>query len=357
MGFLNLQGMFDQRVSSVNIDLINTAIQQSVDEHNRQVAAVMSLFVAKNPRFNQSPTVRFKTPVAVRNQPLDENGRARPIRVAGHYDVAFPLQGSGNAWGANFVAREKMTVEDANNITATLIDGDTRWMRDHVLAGLFTNVSWTYTDDDDDVGSLTIKGPANGNTDTYLVQGGADAGATDTHFLAQSDAIATAHNPFPTMYQELMEHPENGGEAVCFVPTSNKAAVEGVSGFVVARRPNDPVQPGSSTDVLVGDLPASVPGKLFGYLNDTWMVHWPTLPTDYLIEVATQGERALGMREHPEASLQGFKRVAERNDHPFMEAQYLRFAGFGAWNRVGVVVQRVGNGSYAIPTNFTSPMP
>jgi hypothetical protein len=183
--------------------------------------------------------VRFKTPVAARLRPLDENGRARPIRVAGHYEVAFPLQSSGLAWGTNRVTREKMTIEDANNITVTMIESDTRWMRDHVLAALFLNQSWEYDDADDDVGKLTIKGPANGDSDEYLIQAGHDQGATDNHFLAQANAISDTYNPFPTIYEDITQHPENSGEVITFVPTNNKSSVEGLGDFVKARRPND----------------------------------------------------------------------------------------------------------------------
>jgi hypothetical protein len=63
------------------------------------------------------------------------------------------------------------------------------------------------------------------------------------------------------------------------------------------------------------------------------------------------------MRQHPEAQLQGFSQVATREDYPFWEAQYVRWAGFGSWNRVGAAVMRIGNASYAIPSNYSSPMP
>jgi len=62
------------------------------------------------------------------------------------------------------------------------------------------------------------------------------------------------------------------------------------------------------------------------------------------------------MREEPEAELQGFQQVARRDDHPFYESQWLRIAGFGGYNRVGAVVRRIGNGSYAVPTNYGCPM-
>ena len=62
------------------------------------------------------------------------------------------------------------------------------------------------------------------------------------------------------------------------------------------------------------------------------------------------------MRQEPELSLQGFINAGEDGDYPFQATQWLRRCGFGGWNRVGAVVQRVSNGTYAIPTNYTAPM-
>ena len=46
--------------------------------------------------------------------------------------------------------------------------------------------------------------------------------------------------------------------------------------------------------------------------------------SSYIISLATDGPRALAMREEPEAELQGFKQVARRDDHPFYESQWQR---------------------------------
>jgi hypothetical protein len=54
--------------------------------------------------------------------------------------------------------------------------------------------------------------------------------------------------------------------------------------------------------------------------------------------------------------LRGFRRVAEREDFPYEEEIWFRRAGFGAWNRVGARVDRIGNGAYAVPTGYTIPM-
>lgn len=350
-GFTNLKDMFADRVAEAGVDVIATAIQQSVDEHNRQIAALMGLFVTPVTK----PQMRYKTPTAARLQPLDESGRARPIRVAGHYDVAFPLQAGGAAWGGTDVTIAKMTVEEANRYTLTLLSADARWMRDHVLAALFANASWTYTDDDDDVGSLTIKGPANGDTDVYLTMAGSDTGSTDTHFFAQAAGIADLTNPFPTIYDELIEHPENGGQVLALLPTNLKTTTRALTEFNALTDPN--ITPGATADRVAGGPGVDHPGELFGYTDSkVWLAEWRSMPNDYIIAVTSDGEAPLGMREDPEPELRGFKKVAERNDHPFIESQWRRRAGFGARNRVGVVVYRVGNGAYAVPTNYGSPM-
>ena len=348
-GFLNLKDAFSERIEDVGVGVVNAAIDATIAEHNRALNDLMSLFVDNTTQYK----LRNKVPGAASLQPLDENGRALPVKVAGYYDIAFPLQMAGIAWGQTYYASKKMRVEDANNTMATLVTADKRWMRDRIMAALFTNVNWTFTDPEH--GSLTIKPLANGDTDTYLIQAGTDAGATDTHFLAQAAAIADATDPFPAIYTELAEHPENSGDVVAFIPTSNKAAVEALSGFYPTTDPN--LRVGSAATVVSGSLGATIPGTLFGYHEaGVWLAEWKALPANYLIATMTGGPRPIGMREEPESSLRGFNRVAERNDYPFFESQYLRVAGFGAQNRVGAVVQRVSNGAYAIPTNYTAPL-
>lgn len=350
-GFMNLSDVFERRVSEIGVSVVSDAIQASVAEHNRQLDTLMGLFVEKTTDFK----TRFRTPNMSRLQPLDEHGRALPVVTSGSYDVAYPLQMAGVATGHTFLAREKMTVGEANELTLTLQNADMRWVRDHILAALYDNAGWSYTDPLH--GVLSIVGLANGDAVTYRGTTGSDAEATDTHYAAQANAIGAAgDNPFPAMYTELMEHPENTGEVVVLVPTANKAACVALTTFNPLRDPN--IQAGSGTDTLVGNLGTPVPGQLFGYEDSKcWLVEWRSLPDNYLIAVATGGPRALRMRQEPEASLQGFTAVAERNDHPYYERQFQRIAGFGGWNRVGAFVQRVGNGAYAIPTGYTSPMP
>jgi len=355
-GFMNRRDLLDQRVTDSNIQEFNTAIDETLAEHNRQLNAIMSIFVQSTTEFKE----RYAGVSQTRNQPLDENGKALPIKRAGYVDVAYPVHASGSAWGANFITRAKMTGAEVQRILNTIMIGDTRWMRDHILAGLFYGTAggsgWTFTDPTK--GALTIYGLANGDTQTYQVQNGADSAATDTHVLAQAAAIADATNPYDDIYAELTEHPENGGEVVAFIPTALKATTMALTNFVDKVDSN--VRTGSSSSVLIGDLGIETPGELIGYVDGVWVVEWKSLPATHILATTTEGDRALAMREEPEEELQGFNRVAENQPapmHPFYESQYLRLAGFGARNRVGAVSYRVGDATYAVPTNYGSPMP
>lgn len=347
-GFHNLQNVFDRRVSTVGVATIATAIQQSVDEHNRQMNALIGLFAERTTDFQ----IQYRTPALARLQAADEQGRARPIRPGGQYTVAFPLQKGLAAWGSTYEANVKMTVDEANEATNTLLMADARWMRDHILAALFDNAGWSFTDDEH--GTLAVKGLANSDSVAYQILTGADSGATDTHYLAQANAIGDADNPFDDIYAELMEHPDNAGEVVALIPTNLRASVEALTLFNEIEDPA--IRAGANRDVLVGTLGVETPGQLFGRVNKVWCVEWRSMVSSYIVALCTDGPRALSMREHPEAELQGFKKDADRNDYPYLEGQWARRAGFGARNRVGALVQRIGNGSYAVPTNYSVPM-
>lgn len=348
-GFENLADRFLERVTDNMIPVINTAIEATLTEHNRQMSTFLALFADTTTDY----TRRYRTPTANRLQPMDENGRARPIRTAGYYDIAFPLQEGGTAWGQTYQASLKNTVQDVNNRMASLIFGDIMWMRDHVFSALYNNVNWTFTDEEH--GALTIKPLANSDTDTYMIQTGAQSGVTDSHYLAQASSIDDSNDPFETIRTELLEHPENGGDVIALIPTGLKASVQALTGYYTASDSN--IQVGNGASRLVGTLGTAVPGKVFGYHDSgVWLVEWPLMTANYIIAVTERGDRPLAMREDTVPQLRGFNKVAERNDYPYFESQYLRKAGFGAQNRVGAVVMRIGSGSYTIPTGFSAPM-
>lgn len=347
-GFYSLKDLFNDRLTTTSGEVVANAIQQSVDEHNRQINAIMGLFADPTTDY----TGRFLTPGTHRLQPLDENGRALPVKFAGHYDVAFPIRDAGSAWGANYKTMAKLTVADANRITGEMLKADALWMRDQLMAALFASATHTFVDAQ--WGSLTIQPIANGDSVTYSRTGGG-AAAVDTHQLFYNNSIADVTDPFSTWVTELTEHPENTGDVVILIPTNLVSAVQALSAFHAVADPN--ITPGANTDTLNGSLGVALPGKLLGYHEaGAWIAEWKALPSNYVLGTTTQGERALKMRQEPEAELQGFHLAGERNDHPYYERQWVRYAGFGAFNRVNAFVALVGAGAYAVPTGYTPPI-
>ncbi len=349
LGLLAEQDLAGQRVTTVGVRQVLDSVNQSVAEHNRQLTALMALFATTR----TDAQTRYELAGSTRSQPLDANGRARPIKPSGYYTVGFPLQGSGNAWGKNYRTSVKMTVGEVARVVSTILDGDSRWMRDHVLAALFYENSTTpLTFSDPQYGDLSVYGLANGDSTTYQIIAGADSAATDDHVKG---AAALTEAVIQDIHDELVEHPENAGAVVAFIPTASQTTVEALTNFYPA--PDANLRSGAGVTELARSLNITTPGKLIGYVAGTWIYVWAGMPSNYILGTTVGGTPALAMRQDPEPELQGFKEVAERNDYPWYETQYARWCGFGAYNRVGTVVYRTNNGTYAIPTGYSSPMP
>jgi hypothetical protein len=348
-GFLTLQHLFTERVADRLIPVVDQAIADSVAEHNRQIDALRSLFVQPTEAY----TSRYQQISANRLQPLDERGRARPVLPAGYYDVAFPIKEAGTAWGNTFKAGELMTVGDVARMTAMMTNADVVWMRDNILAALFAATTYTFADDA--YGSLTIQPIANGDTVTYL-RNGSLTSAVDTHQMGQAAEILDASDPFPTIFTELTEHPGNTGDVIALIASDLVAATKALTGFHAAADPN--IQSGISSDRLVGTFGTAVPGTLLGYHDSgVWIAEWSSLPNHYIVATTTGGDRPLAMREYPADSLKGFILIPDpRNDHPYYERQYVRYAGFGAFNRVGAIVMEIADATYDVPTGYTQPI-
>jgi hypothetical protein len=348
-GFTNLKDVVNERVTGDLIPAVTDAIDQSIAEHNKMTDDMISLFVHKTTDFK----VRYKSPAAAKLQPLDEHGRARKIKAAGYYDIGLPLRDAGTALGDTRIALVKKTVKEVNDDIALILQADQRWLRDQILSALYYNVNYTFSDAEH--GDLLVKALANQDGTLYLVKAGAEAGTESQNYRGIT-ALDDANNPFATIHRDLTSRPENfgGGRVITFLPTNLEDEAMNLTDFIEETDPD--IALGDNVSRLTGSLDASVPGEVIGKSGRNWLVRWDALPDNYMISLITSGARPLAMREHPEAELQGFNRVAERNDDPYYESQYTRHAGFGGWNRVAAIITKVGAASYtSTPTDFSAP--
>lgn len=347
-GFMNLKDVVNNRVIGDLIPVVTDAVDQTIREHNKVTADMRSLFVQETTQYK----LRYKQMGAAKLAPLDEHGRAPKVKAAGHYDLGLPIRDAGLATGDTRIAIAKMTVQDVNDRLAMLLQADQRWQRDMILGALFDNTGYTFSDPEH--GDLAVKGLANSDGTLYLIRAGAEAGAEFNSYRFTA-TLNDAGSPFAAIYRDLTKQPENfgGGKVISFIPTNLEDEVMALTSFIEETDPD--ITLGANSDRLTGGFDVSVPGEVIGKVDRNWIVRWDALPDNYIISTITSGARPVAMRQHPEPELQGFNRVANRDDDPYYESQYVRYAGFGAWNRVGAIVTKVDS-SYTVPTGFEQPM-
>ena len=352
-GFIGLEHLFSTRVQQAGPARVFTAIQESADEHNRVVNALMASLVEQT----TVPQEQFELPAGGTLQPLDEWGNPLPVKHSGSYQVGYPIQGGGTAWGTNRVSAAHMTVQETNREVVEAQTKDADWLRRHILAALLDKSSWTFNDKigpngSKGLGSITIQPLANGDSVVYLRTGGSSS--TDSHYLGQADAIDDSHNPFPTIYDELMEHPSNSGPVVVYVATTLTTSIEALANFVPVTDPD--LRIGADSDELVGSLALGFGDEVLGKVDKCWIVEWKALPDDYMIAHAQGAGAVLKMREYVPTELQGLFPEEHSPDGNRKEMRMIRYAGFGVSNRVGAVCYYIGNATYPTPAAYDAPL-
>lgn len=351
----------DAVASTVDREALLDATVETIATHNAEVNRLVSLF--SEPTTEAQASVRAGNGV-VRSQPLDENGRPLPIKGGGYYFVGFPLFKSGNAEGANFWTDAQMTVQDYASNLDLILGGDVTWVRDQLLSTLLYNgAGYAYTNPQTG-NNVTVYGLANGDGTAYNKRSG---GGTDDHYSAQANPIDANNNPFPAIFADLDEHPENAGRKVSFIDPNLLASISLLPAFAPAERDIIevvPAQGGATTDPLYAPalgLPLSRTMKYVGTVGNNYVVTWDilgSLSNSYIItEAVDAAVRPLACREYAQPSLRGFINVGEEiNRFPYRQTNYVRAMGFGGKNRVGAHVHRVGNASYAAPTGYAFPI-
>lgn len=352
VGFSRYNDVLTDRVTDIGVEAINVAIAEEAMMWNRIADLEFEAFV----KMDSTPEFKVKLPGNRHMQPIAVDGNPRPQTVTGSYQVGFPVFGYGDAIGFTRDTKNTMTVQDVKDQVDGILTGDAKNKETRLLRAMLFSDEWTFEDKSRAaLPDVTVKPFANDDTVVYT-RWGEDA-AIDDHYLAQAAAISDDANPYPTIFEELREHPSNfiaqNGQVVTYIASSLVTTTEALA--TLAEVKNDLIIPGISSD-RVDDAILQWVGfgdRVIGLDSGNIIVEWKSLPAGYMISYAPNATvKICNMRERPESGMKDLFIEENEGDGNFSETRFLRFFGIGVLNRIGGLAYQIGNATYENPTGF-----
>lgn len=354
IGALNVADSDREYVNVVGQRIVYDAITQLVAQYNADLNAAKSVFVETT---TTDHTERYKLPGGGRLQRLGNNAKPAFSKRGGSWDVAFPLEGFGDAISGNRVDMAYMSITELDRHIDTVLTADMNTYRFEMLKALLNSGSRTFVDARK--GSLTIQPLANQDGVLYPPVLGSESEAQENCYVGTnylSSAISDTNNPCVTARDKLESHfgaPTGGSNVVLFI---NQAQTSKITALTEFNRTNtNNITPGVNTDI-VNNLP-NVPGRILGKTDSgVWVSEWRWIPQDYAFALHLDAPPPLKERVDPaDTGLpQGLNMiVANETDYPISESYWEHRFGLGVANRLnGVALQFVASTTYTTPTAY-----
>lgn len=355
LGLLNIAEASADKVfvSTLGQKLVYDAVKTLLDTYNAELRKMTSTFIERE---TSEHKFRYKLPGGGRLQRRGGQASVGAVKATGSWDVAFPLEDFGAAFGGDEIALAYMSAGELDRHLQTIMIQDTNTVRYEILKALLNSAQRTFLDEI--WGSLAVEPLANGDSVVYPPVLGSESEATEQHYNGTnytSANISDTNNPCATARDELEEHfgaPQGGSNIACFF---NPAQVAKVSALATFDALNDyAIRPGANVDTLVS-IPAGLPGRIFGRASSCWCVEWRWIPADYMLSIHLDAPKPLIKRlDPPETGLgSGLQLVAKFEEYPLEASTYRNRFGFGAGNRLSAAMyQFVASTSYTTPTGY-----
>lgn len=355
LGLLNIAEAAAEKtyVSTLGQRVVYDAVRTLLDNYNRELAKAKAVFVE---RTTTDHKLRYKLPGSGRLQRRGGQAQSASVKAIGSWDVAFPLEDFGAAFGGDDIALAYMTAAELDRHMQTIFVQDVNTVRYEMLKALLNNTARTFNDDIR--GSLTIEPLANGDSVVYPPIVGSESEATDNHYLEAgylATAISDTNNPFPVIRRELSEHfgVEQGGEDIAvFINSAETPECQALASF--DEIPDRYVRPGSDAAIPT-NVPANLPGVVLGRADGCWVVEWDWVPATYMMGIHLRAPAPLIERVDPEETGlgRGLQLVAKSEEYPLETSNYRHRFGFGVGNRLSAVVMELANGGgYTVPSGY-----
>lgn len=351
-GALGIQDTDRLFLSTLGQTVVYNAVNEVLTAHSAELEAAMSVFVAYT---TSNYKLRYK---GIGGGYLQRRGglaQSGAVKAYGGWDVALPLEDFGAQIAANDIAFAYMTPQELQIHVDNVINQDIRTVRFEVLKALLNNTQRTFVDPL--WGSLLVEPLANGDAVTFPPIVGAEAEATENHYLQSgyaASAISDTNDPYATIVAEQEEHSLSGASNIAvFINSAQVAKTKALTDF--DESPDRFITPGALSDVVTG-LPTNLPGRVIGRVSNAWVVVWQWMPANYMVGVDLAGQAPLIQRIDPaDTGLgTGLQLVAESDVYPFTASHYRHRFGVGVGNRLNGVVMELGtDGSYGIPSGYS----
>jgi hypothetical protein len=353
----DLEAQAAMRIEQIGTREMLERVTQWNEEVNRVYNALISTFATRNPAWNTMPITRVLQPAAAYGQFVDEHGVAKPERETGYIDQGFPLFRYELAMQVSYEALQKITVEEYSRQLNRIERGDMTTTMRLFWFTIFYATNWTFVSTEDEFPDIAVKTFANSDAELYVVRGEDDP-QTATHYTGQAAAISDAADPFPDAKETLTSY---GGTnpndlVVCFVgDATNVDNIRSLSGFIPIDRTNaiswantvSLTDPSADRFLGIGD---TVLGE---HEDGVVVIRKRDLPANYLVFFNLSAGMPVGIREDEVTSLQGLFNIdSVENSGNSLLRRFRRKIGFAPVNRTGVLVHRIGNGTYAAPSPY-----
>ena len=340
---------------TIGQETILTAIQEYLARRDAMVDQLISVFVAENTMNHKE---RYKLPGTGRMQDMGFAPIGRPglTRVFGEFDTAYPLVSFQSGIGWDRISQAYFTVGDMEKHISGIAIENRNSVRFALLKRIFDNTQTSFADPN--FGTLTIEPGANGDTVNYPPVIGVETEATEDHYLESgfaASAISDTNNPYVTIEADLVHHfGKSGGNdnVAVFIHSDERPETEDLTDFVEVT--DRFVQVGTQTSTLTG-LPTMHPGRVIGRSNGCWIIEWDWIPTGYMVGIHLDVEPVLKRRVDPaDTGLgTGLSLIMDTEDFPNSAQYWENRYGFGAGNRLNLVVMELDTGgTYTIPTIY-----
>ncbi len=344
-------------VNDIGQDVIYDDLQRYLDKVEADTQAAQAVFVETDTElYTESYVIAGGSG---RMQRRGAQTSVGTVKIAGKYDVGYPLEDFADGLGWNDIDVAYMTMREFNRQVSLIEDRNRNTVRYEMLKAIFTNTTRTFIDTKLTTPTLTVQPLANGDTVTYPPLVGSESPATEDHYTVTGYIVANisnTNNPVRTAIGDLTEHFGDSGAGeniVYFAGRTLAAKLMDLTDFYEVDQ-NFIVQ-GISTD-RVTNVPTNLPGMVRGRMKSgAWLDEWAWIPDDFGFAINLDAPAPLKRRIDPAFTglPSGLRLVATDQRFPFTASYWRNRYGFGVGNRLNGVVQKfAASGPYSVPSAY-----